>query len=197
MARLTADELATEGAPAACLQALRDATGARDEPMERHTVRCFVIAERLAREQGCGIDRELLLCASFLHDVGIFAAVATREQSYVADGRERALAVVAPYGWSAARRRLLGDTIYQHHAHASREHLGHEVELMRRADLVDASGGLVTFGLGRAWLRGLNAAVPRRGLYLLLARAVGRMLRERPATLLDVFTPPNRRVPEE
>jgi HD domain len=190
MSRLSADELAPTGAPAACLQTLRAATGRHDEPMERHCVRSFVIAERLAADAGQDIDRELLLCASLLHDVGIFESVATRDHAYVTDGRRVALETVAPFAWPAQRRRLLGDTIEQHHAQTSRDGLGHEVELMRRADLVDVSRGLVSFGLPRSWLRGLSSAVPRRGFYALLAREIGRMLRNRPQTLPAVFMPP-------
>ncbi len=191
MARLTADQLAPDGAPAACLRALREATGGEDQPMERHCVRLFVIAERLAADEGWNVDRELMLCAAFLHDAGIFESVATRDHAYVSDGRRLALETVARYHWPQERRRVLGDAIEQHHAQTSRDHLGHEVEVMRKADLIDASSTLVTFGLPRPWLRGLATAVPRRGLYPLLAREVGRMLRERPLTLAGVFWPPS------
>ncbi|MFX8354952.1 hypothetical protein ABTL90_19655, partial [Acinetobacter baumannii] len=60
-------------------------------------------------------------------------------------------------------------------------------EALRRADLVDVSGGLVRYGIDRGWLRRLNAAVPRRGFGAELAREVGRMVRERPATLVRIF----------
>jgi hypothetical protein len=189
---LTGDELAPSGAAAACLRALRAAAGGgEDEPMEGHCVRMFVIAERLAADAGLEVDRELLLCAAFLHDVGIFESVATRDHAYVTDGRRVALEVVAPFRWPDERRRLLGDAIEQHHAQTSRDHLGHEVELLRKADLVDVSLGLVAFGLPRGWLRGLARAVPRTGFYALLAREVGRMVRERPQTVGGVFLPPS------
>lgn len=187
---LTADELAPDGAPAACLAALRKAEGAAGGPMERHTVRQFVIAERLAHDAGQAVDRELLLCAAFLHDAGLFDGVASKDEPYVTDGRRLALEVIDPFGWPAERRRLLGDAIEQHHAPTSRAHLGAEVELMRRSDLVDVSVGLINFGLSRGWLRGLMAAVPRAGFYPLILRELAQAARDRPATLPRIFTPP-------
>lgn len=64
---------------------------------------------------------------------------------------------------------------------------GGEAESIRRADLVDVSGGLVSFGLGRSWLQNLNRAVPRDGLLGELRREVGRALRERPLTMAMIF----------
>jgi hypothetical protein len=63
------------------------------------------------------------------------------------------------------------------------------VELVRRSDLVDVSGGLVSFGVDRWWLRNLARELPRRGFYALLAREGGRMLRERPATIPRIWAP--------
>jgi hypothetical protein len=185
-----ADDLAPEGAPAECLAALRRASGEHDGPMERHTVRQFLIAERLAHEAGTRIDRELLLCAAFLHDAGLYAA-GPAAGVYTADGRRLALDTVAKYGWSEQRRRLLGDAIEQHHALTSRVHLGAEVELMRRSDLVDVSRGIIAFGLSRAWLRGLFAAVPRTGFWVTIGHELRRMVRERPSTMPRIFAPPS------
>ena len=66
--RRRADELVSTESEAAALQALRTATGEVDGDMERHTVRQYLIAERLADSRGIAYDREVLLCASFLHD---------------------------------------------------------------------------------------------------------------------------------
>lgn len=186
---MTADELAPDGAPAECLAALRRASGERDGAMERHTVRQFLIAERLAHQSGTSIDRDLLLCAAFLHDAGLYAS-GPAAGVYTADGRRLALDTVAPYGWSEQRRRLLGDAIEQHHALTPRAYLGAEVELMRRSDLVDVSRGIIAFGLSRAWLRGLFAAVPRNGFWVTIGRELKRMARERPSTMPRIFAPP-------
>jgi HD domain len=68
--RRRADELTCTESEA--LNALRTATGEIDGDMERHTVRQYLIAERLADTRRIAYDRELLLCASFLHDAGLY-----------------------------------------------------------------------------------------------------------------------------
>ena len=55
-----ADDLATTDAELACLNALREATGTTDDPMERHCERQFLTAERMATDRGLETDRELL-----------------------------------------------------------------------------------------------------------------------------------------
>src|SRR5919201_776597 len=85
--------------------------------------------------------------------------------------------------------RLGLDAVEQHHALQSRWSWGAEVELMRRADLVDVSSGVVTFGVHRWWLRQLFRTVPRDGFYPFLGRAIWQMARERPATLPRIFRP--------
>jgi len=75
--RRHADELIGTEAEAAALEALRAATGETDGDMERHTVRQYLIAERIADMRGIPYDREVLLCASFLHDSGLYGAAGT------------------------------------------------------------------------------------------------------------------------
>ena len=75
--RRHADELICTEAEAAALHALRTATEETDGDMERHTVRQYLIAERLADTGGVAYDRELLLCASFLHDAGLYGPAST------------------------------------------------------------------------------------------------------------------------
>jgi hypothetical protein len=184
-----ADELAQTEAERACLAALRDATGASDDPMERHCVRQFLIAERMAADRRLEVDRELLLCATFLHDAGLFPSANTGEV-YVADSRRLAEQTLAPFDWPADRLDLCLDAIEQHHAQRSRWRWGAEVELVRRADLVELSRGLVNFGVDRGWLRQLFREVPRNGLYRLIARSLVSRDGLHPANLVHIFTPP-------
>jgi hypothetical protein len=65
---MDADALSATPAARAALEALRAAAGAHG-PMERHCLRHFAIAERLAGDRA--FDRELLLCTSWLHDAGL------------------------------------------------------------------------------------------------------------------------------
>ena len=183
-----ADDLVTTEAERACLEALRTATGDPDGAMERHCVRQFLIAERLGEQAGKEVDRELLLCAAFLHDAGLFPSVSTGDV-YVSDGRRLAERTLTPFGWSPQRLARCLDAIEQHHAVRSRWHWGTEVELMRRSDLVDVSRGLVAFGLPRRWLNDLFRRIPRSGFWRMLGGEVFRMIRERPGTLARVVSP--------
>ena len=98
---------------------------------------------------------------------------------------------LAPFEWAPARLARCLDAIEQHHAQRSRWEWGAEVELIRRSDLIDASRGLVAFGLPRAWLRELRREVPWTGFWRFLAGQILRMLRERPRSVLRIFFPAN------
>jgi hypothetical protein len=186
--RLSANEVASTAAERACLAALREATGAIDGAMERHCLRVFLVAERLAADGGTAFDREVVLCAALLHDVGAYP-IASRGGAYVTDGRLFTERTLRPFSWSSERLRSCLDAVEHHHELRPQWGRGVEVELIRRADLVDVLPGLVTFGLPRPWLRGVTRAVPRRGIYRELARIVVRLLRERPATIPRIFFP--------
>jgi hypothetical protein len=186
---MDADALSTTPAAQAALGALRAASGANGA-MERHCLRQFAIAERLAG--GRAFDRELLLCACWLHDLGLF----TRSHDpYVTEGARLAARVLEPFGWPRERLQRCMDACEQHHAPRSRLAMGLEVELVRQADLVDVTAGLVNFGLDRGWLRALFRDVPRAGLWRLIGSAVLGELRQRPASLTGVFFSPRRTRP--
>ena len=51
------------------------ASGEVDGPMERHCVRLFLFVEMLAAERWVEIDRELVLCAAFMHDAGLYDSI--------------------------------------------------------------------------------------------------------------------------
>ena len=154
--------------------------------MERHGLRVFLIASKLAERRGADVDREVLLVAGLLHDLGLYDSV-SRGGVYVSDGAEFAADLVAPHGWSAGRTTLCANAIERHHELRPQWGAGDEVELVRRADLVDVSAGLVRFGLPGTWLRDLSAAVSRDGTYSEIARLVGHTLRVRPLTLPQIF----------
>jgi hypothetical protein len=164
--------------------------GIRQSPLERHCLRQFAIAERLAGDRA--FDRELLLCACWLHDLGLFTL---SRDPYVTEGARLAARVLEPFGWPPERLQRCMDACEQHHAPRSRIALGLEVELVRQSDLVDVTAGLVTFGLDRRWLRELFREVPRDGLWRLIGSAVLNELRHRPASLVGVFLSPRRTRP--
>ncbi len=190
---MKADELDQTPAARACLEELRKVTGEPGGAMERHCLRVFLIAERMAADRAGGreIDRELLQCAAWLHDAGLWSR---SEDAYVTEGALLAARVLQPFGWPAERLQRCMDAIEQHHALASQEELGLEVELVRRSDLIEVTAGLVAFDAPRPWLRGLFRAVPRTGLWRMLSGVIGRELRERPLALASIVRPERTRV---
>jgi len=185
--RLSADDLVGTETEHEALRRVRELTGDEDGPMERHGVRCFLICEKLAAEAGLRVDREVLLVAGLLHDMGFYDG-ASRNGVYVEDGREFAVDLLSGRdGWSPERIRLCGDAIERHHEVRSQWGAGSEVELMRRADMVELSSGVIDYGAGRSWIRGLWHAVPRDGIYGEIGKMVGKALRERPATVPQIL----------
>jgi hypothetical protein len=165
MATLTAEEVTETADEREALARVRELTGEAGGPMERHGLRCFLIAAKLAAEGG----------------------------AYVTDGRHYAERMLRDLGWSGERLRRCLDAIELHHDLVPVWSAGAEAELMRRADLIELSSGAVSFGLRRSWLRGLFAAVPRDGIYGEVGKMVAKAARERPLTLpLIFFRPPGR-----
>jgi hypothetical protein len=186
LAVMNADALSTSAAARSALDALRAAAGP-DSPRARHCLRQFAIAARLAGDRP--FDRELLLCACWLHDLGLFTV---SRDPYVTEGARLAERVLEPFGWPPERVQRCMDACEQHHAPRSRLTMGLEVELVRQSDLVDVTRGLVSFGLDRRWLRQLFREIPRAGLWRLIGSAVLKELRHRPASLVGVFVSPRR-----
>lgn len=170
----------------ACLATLRELTGEERGPMELHGMRVARLVERLAADRGAEIDRELVMCAALLHDAGLLPSV-TRGGVYVTEGGELARSVLQDHGWPPERTRLLFDAIERHHEVRQQWARGIEVELVRRADLIEVSGGLVRFGVTRAFLRVLAREHPRAGFYRAVGRLLGRAVRERLLTLPRIF----------
>lgn len=180
---VTAEDLVNTETARAALVALREVTGEVGGAMERHCMRCFLLAERMAADRDLLVDHEVLLVAGLLHDIGLYDG-ASEGGVYVSDGRRFAARLLdGRPGWDERRTRLCLDAIERHHEVRSQWDAGAEVELIRRADLVELSSGAISLGLSRGWIRGLWRAVPRDGLYGEVGRMVAKALRERPATM--------------
>lgn len=185
--RVTADDLARSPDELEALARLRAATGDVDGPMERHGLRCYLICEKLAEQGGHQLDGEVMLIAGLVHDIGLYED-ASEGGVYVTDGRHFAEGMLrGREEWPPERLRLLGEAIERHHEVRPQWEAGAEVELLRQADLIELSGGLVPFGLDRGWIRGLWSAVPRDGIYGEVGKMVARALRERPLTVPRIF----------
>jgi hypothetical protein len=183
-----ADEIVRTAAEQACLVKLRDLVGEANGPVERHSARVARIAQELSRRGSYAIDREVVVCAAWLHDAGLYPGAATRK-AYVSDGRVLARELLAGQGWTEERRALCGDAVERHHELTSQWQRGAEVELLRRADLVDVSQGLVRFGLPRLWVRELRSSIPVDGFVPEVLRQLAVAARRRPASLPRIFFP--------
>jgi hypothetical protein len=107
----------------------------------------------------------VLLCASFLHDAGLYGPASSGDV-YIKDSARYARRTLEPLGWPEQRLRACIDACEQHHALTSRWWMPDEVELVRRSDLVEVFPELVRFGIPRSWLkRELWRAVPRAGFW--------------------------------
>lgn len=184
----TAEDLCTTPASLRCLAALRDLTGDVGGPMERHSLRVVLLAEELARLGGHAVDSEVLLCAGLLHDIGLYPGAASKA-AYVTDSRRLAERMLTDAGWTAERVRLAADAVEYHHELRPQWKRGAEVELMRRADLVEVSHGLLSAGVPKAFRQDLLTRIPRQGFVGEVMRGLGRALRERPATLWRIAKP--------
>jgi hypothetical protein len=184
-----ADDLCTTPSTQRCLAVLRELSGdAQDGPMERHSIRVVLLAEEIARKEGKEVDSELLLCAGLLHDLGLYPGAATKA-AYVTDGRHLAEKELTGLGWDPARVRLAADAVEHHHELTSQWSRGTEVELLRKADLVEVSHGLVMAGVTRAFYRDLRKRIPRDGFVPEVLRGLGKAIRERPASLWRIAKP--------
>lgn len=154
-----ADGLAGTEPERAGLGALREASGETDGVMERHCVRAYRIAVKLA--DGAPLDNEALTVAAFLHDAGLYKPV-SGDGPYVTEGRALADRVLKPFDWPEERLRLT-------------------------ADQIEVAGAAITHGIPRPWLKELFAEIPRTGFYSGLMPLIARELRSRPLSLAQIF----------
>lgn len=181
-----ADSLVQTDAERRSLEEVRRATGETDGVMERHCVRCFLICERLAAGYRVDIDREVTLCAAFLHDLGLYPAV-SGGGVYTEESADLARRIGEEAGWDPERIELCAQACARHHKLRPQYRYGPEVEFLRLADRVEVSGGVLRAGLSSGELAQINATAPRDGFYGGLAKVVWPVLRDRPATLIGVF----------
>jgi hypothetical protein len=168
------------------LDELRSASGEVDGPMERHCVRCFLFTEMLAAKRGVEIDREVSLCAAFMHDAGLYDSI-SRGGVYTDEGGEAAAQIFTDAGAGPERARLVRDACAQHHALRNQADKGMEVELLRLADRIEVSGGVLRAGLSGAEIQDVFDLVSRGGFYTGVAALLGHALRHRPLTLPRIF----------
>lgn len=129
-----------------------------------------------------GDRRKIALTAAF-HDLGIWTA---RTFDYIAPSAELASAHLAASDQSLWAPEI-ETTIREHHKLTRYErHPDWLVEPFRRADLIDVSRGLVTFGLPRALIKDVFAQWPSAGFHKRLVQLSLRRLATHPLSPLPM-----------
>ena len=127
---------------------------------------------------------EKMLIAVAFHDIGIWT---DGTFDYLAPSVERARAHLVGIGRSALIPEIEAMILQHHKLSASTAQPGWLVEPFRKADLVDVSLGLVTFGLPSARVREVYAAFPDEGFHMRLVQFSLKRLLTRPWSPLPML----------
>jgi hypothetical protein len=130
-----------------------------------------------------GVDLEKLAVATVFHDLGIWT---NKTFDYIAPSITLAREYLAAHGRAAWIAEIAG-MIADHHkitpSHASRDWL---VEPFRRADWIDVTRGLRTFGLPRPLIQPVLARWPSAGFHWRLVQLALERFRTHPLTPLPM-----------
>lgn len=162
------------------LEPWADRLGADREAYTHHVVRVLELCDALYAGTGAAgatpSEREEFLAAGVFHDLGIWTAGTL---DYLPPSMELATAWLTEQGRPELVD-LVTRMISEHHRIRSAGPPDDPVELLRRADLVDVSRGLVRFGVPRAVYRRVAREYPNAGFHRRLLQLTGRRIRSHP-----------------
>jgi hypothetical protein len=167
------------------LSRFREALGPDAEAYRHHVCRVLAFVSRLLPVQPFPEALpESLLQAAVFHDLGIWT---DRTFDYLAPSRRLAAASLAACGASDIAPEV--EAVIEHHHKLTRYRGPFEasVEVFRRADLVDVSLGLVSFGLERPFVAAVRREFPNAGFHRRLAELTGRQLLRTPLRPLPML----------
>lgn len=122
-------------------------------------------------------DRRKIAIAACFHDLGIWS---DGTLDYLPPSSRRARDYLASQGlggWTEEVEAMIDE---HHKLRAYRGPHARLAEAFRKADLVDVSRGLVTFGIPRDTVRALKAAYPNEGFHKTLMGLAGGWFRQHP-----------------
>jgi hypothetical protein len=145
-----------------------------------HTYRVVNLCAAMVRDR---VDLEKIAVAAVFHDLGIWTS---RTFDYIAPSVALAHEYLATHGradWIAEIERMIAD-----HHKITRSHANHDslVEPFRRADWIDVTRGLRTFGLSRSLIRSVLASWPSAGFHWRLVQLTLGRVRTHPLTPLPM-----------
>jgi hypothetical protein len=159
----------------AVLSASEVALGADFTAYRNHVYRVANLCA--AQTTGSGEQVEKIAVAAAFHDLGIWTA---RTFDYLAPSVELARAHLASLG-KAEWIGEITEMILEHHKLTPyRGHPSSLVEPFRRADWIDVSMGLRTFGLPRAFISAVSSTWPSAGFHWRLVQLEMQRLRTHP-----------------
>ncbi len=115
--------------------------GAHDE---QHVYRVLYAALDIA--SGYGIDKDVLIAAALLHDIGRDAQFKDPKLDHAVVGSEMAYAYLKGLGWPEEKARRVKDCVYSHRYRNNREPETLEAKILFDADKLDVAG---TLGIAR------------------------------------------------
>lgn len=160
----------------------RTALGASHEPYRNHCIRVLNFAVLLSDTAQDTVDK--LQIALAFHDLAIWTHDTIDYLEPSADLARDWLAVNDKAAWADE----IADMITEHHK--LRPYTGPQgrlVEVLRRADLVDVSLGMVRFGLPRAEVKAVRGHWPNAGFHKTLVKLTGRQLTRNPLRPLPMM----------
>lgn len=149
--------------------------GADFEGYHNHV--CRVVHFCLALRDCTPAERERVVIAGCFHDIGIWTEGTL---DYLPPSHAEAVAWLRTEGREQEAEEVTLMIDLHHRLRAVKDARYPLVEVFRRADLVDVSLGLVTFGLPRAYVRAVQAQFPDAGFHRRLAQLGGQWFRAHP-----------------
>lgn len=152
----------------ALLAPYRVQMGADYRPYRNHVLRVLSYAMHFL--EGDAAARPVVETALAFHDIGLWSAGAL---GYLEPSIAEALAANAREGWGFDPEQLRAMITEHHKLTRYRGPHARLVEAVRRADWIDASGGLRRMGLTRAQIAAVTEAIPVEGFPDVLMRLAG------------------------
>ncbi|WP_153338700.1 HD domain-containing protein [Nocardia aurantia] len=143
-----------------------------------HSIRSYLFARLLARDEGLIVAERTLFAACVLHDIGLTAR-GNGDQRFEVDGADAADAILAPLGVPAAERALIWEAIALHTSGGIAERRGPLAFLTRSGVGIDFGRGSTVISEEQAIA--IHTAYPRLAMANSLVDAVVEQARGNPA----------------
>jgi uncharacterized protein len=108
----------------------------------QHIYRVLGLAGDIAEHEGGDVDRDILIAACLLHDIGREAQFKNPAVCHAEAGSEKAYAFLLGLGWSEERAAWVRDCVLTHRYRTDRRPATIEAKILFDADKLDVSGAI-------------------------------------------------------